>query len=76
MKGLRQIKVLRIKITRTPNEFKLPQEHYVEKILRKFKQYNCKLVSTSYDLNSRIKRNKEYSRTQLEYAQMISNVFN
>ena len=53
MKGLREADViLGIKITRTPNGLKLYQEHYVEKILRKFKHFDCKPVSTPYDPNS------------------------
>ena len=37
MKDLRKIEViLRIKLIKIPNELKLSQEYYVEKILRKF----------------------------------------
>ncbi|RVW82983.1 Retrovirus-related Pol polyprotein from transposon TNT 1-94 [Vitis vinifera] len=43
-----------IKITRTPNGLKLSQEHYVEKILRKFEHFDCKLVSTPYDPSSQL----------------------
>ena len=53
MKDLGKVEViLGIKITRTPNELKLSQEHYVEKILRKFEHFDCKLVSTPYDPSS------------------------
>ena len=53
MKDLGKVEViLGIKITRTPNKLKLSQKHYVEKILRKFEHFDCKLVSTPYDLNS------------------------
>ena len=44
--------ILGIKITRTPNRLKLSQEYYVEKILRKFEHFDCKLVLTPYDPNS------------------------
>ena len=44
--------ILGIKITRTPNGLNLSQEHYAEKILRKFEHFDCKLVSTPYDLSS------------------------
>ena len=71
MKDLREAKViLGIKITRTPNGLKLSQEHYVEKILRKFKHFDCKPVSTPYDLNSQLKKNREHNVTQIEYAQI------
>nr|CAN62301.1 hypothetical protein VITISV_034115 [Vitis vinifera] len=53
MKDLRETDViLRIKITRTPYGLKLSQEHYVEKILRKFEHFDCKPVSTLYDPSS------------------------
>ena len=66
--------ILGIKITRTPNELKLSQEHYVEKILRKFEHFDCKLVSTPYDPSSQLKKNREYSVAQIEYAHIIGNL--
>ena len=49
MKDLGEAKViLGIKITRTPNGFKLSQEHYVEKILKKFEHFDCKRVAGGY----------------------------
>ena len=60
--------IIGIKKTRTPNGLKLSQEHYVEKILRKFKYFDCKLVSTPYDPNSQLKKNREHSVAQIEYA--------
>ena len=50
--------ILGIKITRTPNGLKLSQEHYVEKILRKFEHLDCKPMSTSYYPNSWLKINE------------------
>ena len=44
--------ILRIKITRTLNLLNLSQEHYVEKILKRFEHFDCKPMSTSYDLSS------------------------
>ena len=62
MKDLGETEViLEIKITRTPNELKLSQEHYVEKILRKLEHFDCKPVSTRYDPNSQLKKNKKHS---------------
>ena len=53
MKDLGEAEViLGIKITRTPNGLKLSQEHYVEKILRKFEHFDCKPMSTPYDPSS------------------------
>ena len=57
MKDLGNVEViLRIKITRTSNGLKLSQEHYVEKILRKFEHFDCKPVSTPYDPSSQLKK--------------------
>ena len=72
MKDLGKVKmILGIKITRTPNELKISQEHYVEKILRKFEHFDCKLVSTSYDPSSLLKKNREHSVAQIEHAHII-----
>ena len=56
--------ILVIKITRTPNGLKLSQEHYVEKILRKFEHLDYKPVSTPYDPSSQLKKNREHSVAQ------------
>ncbi|RVW34319.1 Retrovirus-related Pol polyprotein from transposon TNT 1-94 [Vitis vinifera] len=75
MKDLGEVEViLGIKITRIPNGLKLSQEHYVEKILRKFEHFDCKPVSTPYDPNSQLKKNREHSVAQIEYAQIIGSL--
>ena len=75
MKDLGKAKmILGIKITRTPNGLKLSQEHYVEKILRKFEHLDCKTVSTPYDPSSQLKKNKEHSVAQIEFAQIIGSL--
>ena len=66
--------ILGIKITRTPNGLKLSQEHYVEKILRKFEHLDCKLMSTPYDPSSQLKKNREHSVAQIEFAQNIGSL--
>ena len=49
--------ILGIKITRTSNGLKLSQDqHYVEKILRKFEHFDCKPMSTPYDPSSQLKK--------------------
>ena len=60
--------ILGIKISRTPNGLDLSQEHYVEKILRRFEHFDCKLVSTPYDPNSQPKKNREHSAAQMYLA--------
>ena len=53
MKNLGEVEViLGIKISRTLNGLNLSQGHYVEKILRRFEHFDCKLVSTPYDPSS------------------------
>ena len=66
--------ILGIKISRTPNGLNLSQEHYVEKILRRFEHFDFKPVSNPYDLNSQLKKNREHSVTQTEYAQIIGSL--
>ena len=60
--------ILGIKIARTLNEFNLSQEHYVKKILRRFEHFDCKPMSTPYDLSSQLKKYIEHSVAQTEYA--------
>ena len=57
--------ILQIKITKTFSVLEISEEHYVEKILRKFKHYDCDIVFTLYDPN---KENKKHSITQQNYA--------
>ena len=51
--------ILGIKIIRTPNGLKLSQEHYDEKILKKFEHFDCKPVLTPYDPSSQLKKNRD-----------------
>ena len=75
MKDLGKTEVnLGIKISRTPNGLKLSQEHYVEKIQRKFEHFDCKPVSTPYDPSSQLKKSREHSVAQIEYAQIIGSL--
>ena len=66
--------ILEIKITRTFNGLNLSQEHYIENILKRFEHFDCKPVSTPYDPNSQLKKNRKLSVTQNEYAQIIGNL--
>ena len=67
--------VLRIKIIKTNDGLMLSQEHYVEIFLRKCGFQECKPVSTPYDANSQLKKNKEHSVKQSEYAQIIGSLY-
>ncbi|KAH9781527.1 hypothetical protein KPL71_008509 [Citrus sinensis] len=66
--------ILGIKITKTSDSFRLSQEHYVEKMLRRFGYYDKKLVSTPYDANTHLKKNLKQSVDQLRYAQIIGSL--
>ena len=46
----------------------------VEKILWKFEHFDCKLVSTPYDPSSHLKKNREHSVAQIEYAQITKSL--
>ena len=50
MKDLGEAEViLGIKITRTLNGLNFSQEHYIEKILKRFEHFDCKPMSTPYN---------------------------
>ncbi|KAL6323772.1 hypothetical protein AAG906_002240 [Vitis piasezkii] len=55
--------IIGIKI-KTPNGFKISQGLYVEKIIRKFEHFGCKPL----------KKNREHSVAQIEYAQIIGSL--
>ena len=60
MKDLGEVEIiLGIKITRTLNSLNLSQEHYVEKVLKKSKHFDCKPVSTPYDPIYQLKKIKD-----------------
>lgn len=53
--------ILGIKITKTSDGFKLSQELYIEKMLKRCAYYNGKSVSTPYDVNTHLKKYLKYS---------------
>ena len=68
MKGLGKANViLSIKITRHNDSLVLTQSLYIEKVLRKFNNYNCKLVYTPFDINMKLEKN-EGNPITLEYS--------
>ena len=66
--------ILGIKISRMLNGLNLSQEHYVEKILKRFEHFDCKLVSTPNDPSHRLKKNRGHSVTQTRYAQIFGSL--
>ena len=55
MKDMGEAKViLGLNITRMGDRIMLSQEHYVEKILKRFGHFNVKPMSTLYDVNTHL----------------------
>ena len=50
--------ILGVKITKMCDNIMLSQEHYVEKILKRFEHFDVKLVSTPYDNTHLIKKSR------------------
>ena len=69
MKDMGEVKViLGVKITRMGDSIMLSQEHYVEKILKRFGHFDAKPVSTLYDANTHLMKNPSDHLGQTEYA--------
>jgi hypothetical protein len=66
--------ILGVKIIRKDDSIILSQEHYVEKLLKKFNYYDFKSVSTPYDVNSQLKKNRGDPVDQTQYAQIIGSL--
>ncbi len=66
--------ILGVKIIRKESCLMLSQEHYVEKLLMKFNYFEVTPVSTPYDANTQLKKNKGESVAQQEYAQIIGSL--
>lgn len=50
------------------------QSHYVEKMLKRFNFFDVKPISTPYDSAVHLKKNRNNSVSQVEYARIIRNV--
>ncbi|XP_075097581.1 secreted RxLR effector protein 161-like [Nicotiana tabacum] len=72
MKDLGEINIiLRVKVVRSEDGIISSQEHYVERLLKKFEYFNVTSVSTLFDANSQLKKNNGDPVAQSEYAQII-----
>jgi len=61
MKDLGEVNIiLGIKVIRSEDGLMLSQEHYVERLLKKFEYFNVTSVSTPFDANSQLKKNNHY----------------
>jgi len=66
--------ILGVKIITKGDSILLSQEQYTEKLLKKFDYYDFKSVSTSYEANSKLKKNKGEYISQTQYAQIIESL--
>jgi len=60
--------ILGVRIIRKGDNILLYQEQYIEKLIRKFGYYDFKPVSTPYDANSKLMKNRGEFVSQPEYA--------
>ena len=75
MKDMGEAKViLGVKIIRMGDSIMLSQEHYVEKILKRFGHFDSKPVSTPYYANTHLMKNRGDHVGQAEYAQVIGSL--
>ncbi|XP_071939024.1 uncharacterized protein [Coffea arabica] len=66
--------ILGVKIIRKCDGIMLSQEHYTERLLRKFENYDVTPVSTPYDANTQLKKNNGGPIAQSKYAQIIGSL--
>ncbi|XP_075101889.1 secreted RxLR effector protein 161-like [Nicotiana tabacum] len=66
--------ILGMKIIRDDNSLMLTQEHYVERILKKFDNFDVVPVSTPYDASSQLKKAKGDVVDQNKYARIIGSL--
>ncbi|XP_075074780.1 uncharacterized protein LOC142162334 [Nicotiana tabacum] len=66
--------ILGVKIKRTSNGCSFSQSHYIEKMLKRFNCFDVAPMRTPYDPSIHLKRNKESSISQTEYAKIIGSV--
>jgi hypothetical protein len=64
--------ILGIRIVRNENRLVLNQSHYIEKVLKRFNQFDCKPVYTPFDASMKLYPNTGRAVNQLEYARVIS----
>ena len=75
MKDTGEAKVIvGVKITRMSDSIMLSQDHYVEKILKRFEHFDAKPMSTPYDANTHLMKNRGDLVGQAEYTQIIGSL--
>jgi hypothetical protein len=63
--------ILGIRIVRNENGLVLNQSHYIEKVLKRFNQFDCEPVCTPFDASMKLYPNIGRAVNQLEYARVI-----
>lgn len=66
--------ILGIRIMKTKNGLSITQSHYIEKLLKRFNQFDCKPISTPFDPNMQLYSNTGRAIEQLEYARVIGSL--
>ena len=66
--------ILGIKISKTSYGLTLSQSHYIEKVLKKFKQDDSSPMRTPVDVNLHLSKNTGKCLSQQEYAQAIASL--
>ena len=66
--------ILGVRIIRKGDSILLSQEQYIEKLLKKFEFYDLKPVSTRYDANSKLMKNRGKSLSRPQYTQIIGSL--
>ena len=66
--------ILGMKIIRKNDNILLTQEHYIEKLLKKFGYFDVKSVSTPYDASTQLKKNNGDPVAQSKYAQIVGSL--
>jgi len=63
--------ILGIKMTRVNNGLILSQSHYIEKVVKRFNNVDCKPVSTPFGVRLKLEKNTREPVSQLAYARVI-----
>ncbi|GJS66773.1 zinc finger, CCHC-type containing protein [Tanacetum coccineum] len=63
--------ILGIRIKHESNDISISQSYYIEKMLKKFNNFDCTLVSTPMDINEKLRPNNGHAAPQHKYYRMI-----
>jgi hypothetical protein len=66
--------IINIKLIKEESGITLSQSHYVEKALSRFGYMDSKPSPTPYDLSVTLRKNKNDTRDQLSYSQIVGSL--